>query len=216
MSIVQNPLIGAARQKIGNAVFSTWKGIYVLKTKPLTVANPKTDQQLMRRSALRQIVAVFRLISAAIQVGFKEQAVKKSEYNAFVSEALDNAFDYGSPPDALLMEEQILTSKGTITPVASAAYAIDKSANTITATYTGTSTAPGQSATDLAVITAYNIDLGQWTAGVTANQRNAASASIGLPTEWLVGHQVRVYLSFYNPSTGKSDTSTNDVTSIVA
>ena len=114
MSVLQNPIVGRMKQKIGGVVMSTWKGINVMRGKPLTVANPKTDPQLMRRSALRQIVEIARTIAAALNLGFKEQAVRKSAFNAFCGYNLRNAFNYTSPPVAALQPPNILVAQGTI------------------------------------------------------------------------------------------------------
>lgn len=208
MSIVQNPLIGAARKKIGNAVFSTWKGIYILKTKPLTVANPQTDEQVTQRSAMSQIVHIFRLISAAVQVGFKEQAVRMSEYNAFVSDALRNAFDLTSPPVAVFEPTDLKTSKGTITPQGATTAIADVSLGTVAVTFPNTSNSPGQSATDLCVVVSFNSTQNTWHAEITNAQRNSGAASISIPAGTVVGNSMFTYVSFFNPSTGKSSDNT--------
>ncbi len=76
-TIVSNPLIGASRKSMGNATFSNWKGIYVLKTKPISVANPNSQAQIQQRSAFRQLVQAFREMPGAIRTGYKSQAIQK-------------------------------------------------------------------------------------------------------------------------------------------
>ena len=114
MTIVQNTLIGKSKQSIGNATFTTWKGRNVLKSKPVSVANPKTDSQLMRRSALIQTVELYRKVSGVINAGFNELATTISAYNAFCSYTLKNAFDYSAPPVASFVIDDALISKGSI------------------------------------------------------------------------------------------------------
>lgn len=115
MAVVQNTLIGKAKQSVGGTTFSTWKGINVLKSKAVSVRNPDSDLQKMRRSALTQIVEMYRIISVCVKKGWKKDAIKKSEYNAFSSYNLLNAFNYSSPPTATLILNNLRITNGTIT-----------------------------------------------------------------------------------------------------
>lgn len=114
MAVVQNTLIGKSKQSVGGTTFSTWKGINVLKSKPTSVANPKSDLQLMQRSALQQIVSIYRIINVAVKKGWKKFAIEKSEYNAFTSYALKNAFDFAAPPVADLDPKLLKITNGTL------------------------------------------------------------------------------------------------------
>lgn len=214
--VVSNPLIGKSKQSMGNATFSTWKGINVLKEKPQSVANPQTDGQIMQRSAFSQMVAAFRNMPAVVRAGFKKLAVKKSEFNAFVSYALKNAFDFSTPPTATLVPADVLISKGTISATDATSYVADRSSNTIVANWIHTVLQPGQSAADLAIVAAYNITKDDWYGEVTNALRSADTASIVLPADWSTGDTLRIYLGFYNETSGESSDSTNAAGTIVA
>jgi len=207
MAIVQNPLIGAAKQKIGNAVFSTWKGIYVLKTKPVSVANPQTDAQVQQRSAFAQMVAIFRSLPAVIRVGFKKLAVKQSEFNAFTSYNLKNAFDMSVAGVATLVPQDLLTSRGTIAIQLITSTVSDKSLGTIVANWDSSSLQPGQSAGDKAILTAYNETTDLWTGQVSTVSRSVDTASIAIPAAWNIGDSLTVFLGFYNPANSESSDS---------
>lgn len=217
MSVVQNPFIGRARNKAGGMVFSTWKGINVLKTKPLTVANPRTDKQLMRRSALEQIMVIARMISAAIQLGFKEQAVFKSAFNAFVGYNLRNAFDYSAPPTATLAPADILVSQGTISQTSISAVSCDVSnAETVIDFPTG-ATSPGQSASDQAVVVLQNVTTSTYAALVNGDLRSSGQSIIPIADfSFSAGNTVRVWLFFYNTASRKSSDSVTTTTVAVA
>jgi hypothetical protein len=216
MSVVQNTLIGQSRQRIGNAVFSTWKGINVLKSKPMSVANPQSDGQVQQRSAFSQMVSAFRNMPAVIQLGFKKLAVKKSEFNAFMSYALKNAFDMSVPPTATLVPADLLISKGTIASTALSTQAADRSDNTITVTFPTTATQPGQSSTDVALVAAYNVTKSDFYGEVTSAARSTGTASIALPAEWETGDNLVIYLGFSNPLTKETSDSVNDTATIAA
>ena len=92
MAIVQNPIIGRSKGSFGNAVFSKWKGKNTLRSKALEVANPQTDLQMKQRAKFAILVALYRQQSAILKSGFREMAVGMSEFNAFQSANLRNAF----------------------------------------------------------------------------------------------------------------------------
>lgn len=86
MAKVQNPITGRSAGKYGNAVFTTWKGINVLKTKPLEVANPKSAGQVNQRGKFSSMVMYARMLLGLLQLSMKSLAVKRSEFNAFISQ----------------------------------------------------------------------------------------------------------------------------------
>jgi len=78
MATTSNPLIGSASGSVGGVTFSKWKGINVIKAKPVTVAQPDSDKRTMQQSALRQIVAIYRMMISLIFVSFKSMAISQS------------------------------------------------------------------------------------------------------------------------------------------
>ena len=90
MAEVQNPITGRSKNKYANAIFSTWKGRNILRSKPLSVANPQTDAQMKQRAKFSFLVHLGKVMQAYIRVGFKEVAVKVTAFNAFMSENMSN------------------------------------------------------------------------------------------------------------------------------
>lgn len=213
MSVLQNPIVGRMKQKIGGVVMSTWKGINVMRGKPLTVANPKTDPQLMRRSALRQIVAIARKLIAAIDFGFKEQAVKKSAFNAFTGYNLRNAFSYAAPPAATIQTDNVLVAQGTIAPTELSSAPVVAAGGTVDLAFPTTALLPGQSASDVAICVLYNTVSQAWDVPVATspNLRSDGVANYDTPAETVATENVRVFTFFYNPTQRKSSDSINQV-----
>ena len=85
MAIVQNTLIGRSSGRVGNAVFSQWKGRNVLKQKPEIVTNPRTALQQQQRSKFVTLMALGKSLRTALQLGFKEYANQMSWLNRFMS-----------------------------------------------------------------------------------------------------------------------------------
>ncbi|MCB1863960.1 MAG: hypothetical protein KDG50_00890, partial [Chromatiales bacterium] len=85
MARIKQGILGGLSGKIANVVGSSWKGIAVLKSLPLSVANPNTAAQQAQRGAMTQIVAAARILLAAlIQVYWNPFAQQMSGYNDFV------------------------------------------------------------------------------------------------------------------------------------
>lgn len=208
MSVVQNPLIGRARQKLGGTVFSTWKGINVIKGKPLTVANPRTDAQLQQRSALSQMVALGRSIYAAIFRGFNEQAVRKSQFNAFTGYNLRNAFDMAAPPVAALLWADLLVAQGTISETAVLSVVGSQAGGDVDVTWQTGTPSPGQSNTDIVQVVLVDPATKDSEAFTTGAIRSAGTINL-VPSKVIInsGQTYHAYVFFYNTTTRKASTS---------
>ena len=115
MAIIKQGIMGGFSGTIGNIVGSSWKGIDVMKSKPLSVSNPKTAAQQAQRGAFGQCVAVAAsLLSVIIKPLWDRFSMQMSGFNAFVSENISN-FD----ADGIISYPDLVISKGKMesTPV---------------------------------------------------------------------------------------------------
>ena len=206
--IVQNTLIGRSKQSIGNVVATTLLGKNVLKAKPLTVANPKTEGQINQRAKLSAVVACARAISEVITIGFKEMAIGMYAFNAFVSTNSKNGFVTASGGVSSYVSANLIISKGTIgstdVTVASASVGVgsielDFDSNTIPV---------GGSALDTALAVVFNTTKQEFAASQIGHVRNSGVVSVVIPANWQAGDSCRAYLGFANLSTKKASDST--------
>jgi hypothetical protein len=215
MSVTSNTLIGHSRGSIGNATMSTWKGLNVLKQKATSVANPNTGRQIMQRSAMTQIVAIFRLLTAVVDLGFKKGFAHMSPFNRFTKQNLKNSFDFSAPPVALFVDADFMISKGTITAAPILSAIVDDSANTITVNWDPSITGPGQSLTDQPFFVAHNITTDEWNVSLNGTRADGIASNADAAS-WVTGNSVQVWLGFWNPLTGESSDSTTIHTVIIA
>lgn len=208
MARVQNTLIGKSSGSVGGATFSTWKGINVLKSKAVTVANPKTIPQQTQRNRMSILVSVFRMISGAVNVGFKTLASGKSEYNAFVSQNIINATAVGVAPAVSLVPADLIVSKGTmgITPITSSAGSNGN--DTVDIDYSDTIIPLGGSLSDVAYGVVHNVTQDTWSYGSGA-LRSDGQLVITTPTNNLSTDVVRSYLFFKSASSDEVSDSLN-------
>lgn len=91
MAVVANTLIGRSRKAVGNAVFSRWKNLNILKEKG-NPHNPQTDNQMQFRARFSILVHLSSLLQGMIRIGFKQYRQVMTEFNKFVSENSKNGF----------------------------------------------------------------------------------------------------------------------------
>jgi len=198
MAKVANPLIGKTSGSIGGVTFSSWKGVNVAKSKPTVVANPQSNAQKAQRAAFSLLVGLYRAMVSILVIGFKELAIKKSEFNAFVSQNLKNAFDLSVPPTATFLPALFKISKGTITDTAITSVSASVVGGDIDFVYPTSATAPGQSATDKPVMAVFNETKEDWVSGVGAATRAVGTDSLVMPGTWEVADVIHCYLGFVN------------------
>lgn len=85
MAVVQNTLIGRARGRVGNVVFSTHKGQNILKQKPEIVANPRTASQQFARARFTALLQIGLLLRPLLPIGFRQFGGQVSWLNKFMS-----------------------------------------------------------------------------------------------------------------------------------
>ena len=85
MARLSQGILGGVLGKIGNVVGSSWKGIAVIKSKPLSVANPRTTAQVAQRTKMANVVAFAQAILASIIKPLNDRfAQQASGFNDFV------------------------------------------------------------------------------------------------------------------------------------
>lgn len=95
MGIIKQGILGGFSNKVGAVVGSSWKGIAVMKAKPLSVANPRTTKQVNARSTFSDVSKIASaMLSPVIADCWNRWAKKKSGYNEFVQKNIKIAQDY--------------------------------------------------------------------------------------------------------------------------
>lgn len=87
MAKLKQGILGGISGKIGNIIGSSWKGIAVIKTKPLSVANPRSAGQVAQRNAMTAAVVFVKIILAqVVKPLWDRNAQYMSGYNAWVKD----------------------------------------------------------------------------------------------------------------------------------
>lgn len=192
----QNPITGRMAGKYGPAVFTTWKGLNVMKTKPETVRNPQTIKQVDQREKFTLIQNFASACLALVKVGYRDLAIHMSEFNACIADNLPDAIE-GTSGSWARDYSELKLSQGTlvnqvgasITFLAQGTFAIDWTDNDGTGNALTTDEAYVLAlieGSDLATKVKYVLG------AVTRSSEQAAPV---IPVDW-VGETVHCYIFF--------------------
>ena len=96
MAIVQNPITGRTCKKFGTAVFSKHYENNTMRSRPIQVANPRTEGQVLQRSKFAQTVDLIRQVLPVVNDAYSNTLKNMSPFNKIVSLNVKNIFAEGT------------------------------------------------------------------------------------------------------------------------
>jgi len=196
--ITQNAVFGRSKQKLGGVVTTTWKGKNVVKSKPLTVANPRTANQVGQRDRVTFIVQFYRLIAGVVKPSFKSLAIGMSEFNAFSSENLKNGFITNSGLSITKDWSKFVTGKGTIGATDISTVSASNGSAAVTISYSNSDLPVGASLNDFAYAIVYNVTQDKVGIAAATDMRSDGSIEVTMPSNCATSDVLKCYLSFTN------------------
>lgn len=89
MAKVHSLAVRKARGQMGGMVYSTYGGQTIVREKPVTVSNPRTNSQMNQRIKMANVVGLYKPNRVWMEKwAFPERPQKWSNYNAYMSENL--------------------------------------------------------------------------------------------------------------------------------
>lgn len=86
MGVIKQGILGGFQNKVGAVIGSNWKGIATMRSRPISVANPRTGKQVTVRSEFSTLVKMASALNATlIRPYWSRFAQKKTGANAFIS-----------------------------------------------------------------------------------------------------------------------------------
>lgn len=192
MGVIKQGILGGFSGKVGGVVGSSWKGISVMKSRPQSVANPKTAGQVAQRNKFSNSVAFAGVIlSNVIKPLWDRFASGMSGYNDFISSNID-LFESELPdPHA-----DLVISKGKMAATEiNSVNATGGSAN-VEIDWSDDSGEGFKLATDEVYIVVVNRDQGSVKGFETGVVRSAETTIIELDANIVAGDNIDAYLAF--------------------
>ena len=97
MGKISQGILGGFSGKVGSVVGANWKGINYMRSKAVSVANPRTEGQVKQRTKFSVTLNFLQPITDFLRVGYKMYAIKKTAFNAAMSYFINNAITGESP-----------------------------------------------------------------------------------------------------------------------
>ena len=174
MGVIKQGILGGFSGKVANVVGSSWKGVAVIKSLPLSVANPNTAGQQAQRGAMTEIVAAARvLLPVLITLFWNRFAQGMSGFNAFVKENIATFTTSGFTTFASFM-----ATKGTLLGITPTSMVADASSDSLTFNWVDNSGTADALASDTISVVYWNATTSEWVVLEEEAIRSAATVTI--------------------------------------
>jgi len=192
MAKIAQGILGGISGTIANIIGGSWKGINYIRSKPLSVANPRTAGQVAQRTKFAATVAVSKVLLASIIKPLWDRfAQRESGYNAFLSANIDafNSAGFPTPTDMVM-------SEGTLQGVADLASSSGAATGEVEINWTDNSGTGFALATDEVYITFYDGGDNEFFGIATPATRSSATVTVALPFDIAEGDNYSTWISF--------------------
>ena len=193
MGKIGRGILGGVSGKVANIVGSRWKGIDYIRAKPLSVANPRTLLQVNQRTKFALVLRFLQPNLNFVKIGYKNYAVKKSQFNSAMSYLLNNAI-IGVSPDFEIDYSMALLSRGNLSTALNPVFDLTTPGQ-VEFSWDDNSTDGNANATDKVMVVAYNPLKGESIYLTEGAIRTDLSQSLVLPNSYS-GEEVHLFISF--------------------
>ena len=193
MGKIGRGILGGVSGKVANIVGSRWKGIDYIRAKPLSVANPRTLLQVNQRTKFALVLRFLQPNLNFVKIGYKNYAVKKSQFNSAMSYLLNNAI-IGVSPNFEIDYSLALLSRGNLSTALNPVFDLSTPGQ-VEFSWDDNSTDGNANATDKVMVVAYNPLKGESIYLTEGAIRTYLSQSLVLPNSYS-GEEVHLFISF--------------------
>ena len=195
MGTISKGILGGFSGKVGTVIGGNWKGIDYMRSIPASVTQPNSPAQLDQRSKFTTVIEFLKPLTSLLRIGFKNQAVKMTEFNAAMAYNLRNAIS-GIYPAYAIDYANALISEGTL-PEALNPTAVSAVAGKIAFTWGDNSSDGSAKGDDKVILVVYNPVKKKAVNVLGGNTRTSGSQVITLPASFS-GDEVQCYIAFQN------------------
>lgn len=209
MGVIKQGILGGFSGKVANVVGSSWKGIAVIKSLPLSVANPQTAGQVAQRTAFTAAVALaVNILTTLVKPLWDRFAQLQSGYNAFIQANISHFDGSGdlTYPDLHISSGSLLGD-----PIDSVGGA-NGSSNVVVA-WSDNSGTGNALATDECYLLVLNETTGGYGVSSAVSTRTTEAATAVMSEDCTTGDTLHAYLAFrkadgtlVSPTTYDTDT----------
>ena len=194
-TISGNSIFGKVSGKVGNLVYSSWKGKQYVRSIGEPTSKPKSPKQLEQSAKFKTIISFLQPLTLFLRVGFYKKKSTMSQFNAAMSFTYKNALT-GSYPDYCIDYSKVLVSRGPLPGALNPEVRLTPEGE-IEFTWENNSIANEAMSDDKALLVAYNSTKHDAITISGGNLRIRGSQVVALPSTYQ-GDEVQCYIAFQN------------------
>lgn len=195
MSTIKQGILGGFSGKVGTVIGASWKGINYMRGIAPSVSNPRTQAQLNQRAKFSATIKFLQPLTSFLRIGFKNEAVGMTAFNAAMSYTIHNAIS-GVYPSYEIDYAKALVSQGSL-PEALNPTAVSTTASEVKFTWEDNSLDTNAMPDDKVLLVVYNPVKKRAVTVEGGNTRTSGSQVITLPDSFS-GDEVQCYIAFQN------------------
>jgi len=148
MAKITRGILGGFKGSVANIVGTSWKGIAVMKSKPLSVANPRTAKQVKQRNKFSIMTTLTSVLLAVVVKPFWDKlAQQMTGANVFLRTNIDAVQENGT-----ILLYKLVMSTGSIGSQEILTSAYDAATKKLTLTWNGSDTPANGMITDVPTV----------------------------------------------------------------
>jgi hypothetical protein len=195
MGKIGRGILGGVSGKVANVIGARWKGIDYIRAKPLSVANPRTLAQVNQRNKFSLVLRFLQPNLNFVRVGYKNYAVKKSQFNSAMSYLLNNAI-IGTSPNFDIDYSLALLTRGNLSGALNPVFDLT-TAGQVQFSWDDNSAQGSALETDKVMVVVYNPLKGESVYLTEGAARIDLSQTVNIPNSYS-GDEVHMFISFMN------------------
>ena len=115
MGKIKQGILGGFNGTVGTVVGGSWKGLAYMRGKAQSIKNPRTEKQMAQRMKFAVAQRFLKVMSAYLQVGFRNYTEHQTANNAAMSYTVLNSIT-GKYPSLEVEPSKVLVSSGSLMP----------------------------------------------------------------------------------------------------
>ena len=192
MGKIKQGILGGFSGKVANVVGSSWKGIAVMKSLPLSVANPRTAAQIAQRTKFSYVTLFASSILANIIKPLWDRfASQMSGFNDFVRTNID-LFTTAVPSTYA----DLVISKGKMAAVNPSTISLTATNNHVSFHYSDHTVGAFELETDICYLVFYNETQDEWGSKITTSPRGDGESSFQLVNDPVADDVIHLWIAF--------------------
>ena len=192
MGKIKQGILGGFNGTVGTVIGGSWKGLAYMRGKAQSIKNPRTEKQLAQRIKFALAQKFVKVMTAYLQVGYRNYTQHQTATNAAMSHTVRNCM-VGKYPSFGIDPSKVLVSSGSLMPGRFCAVKVTD--NVAKFTWEDNSDESHAAIDDFAMPLVYNFSKGEAIFTTEQASRVDCQTELKLPSDWQ-GDLLSCYIGF--------------------